>query len=52
MSFESFFHNILGREEAEGNLIADGVDKTYLARRSLFNADVTFYHIKVMEVCD
>ena len=35
----SFFHNILGREEAEEKLIAHGVDKTYLARRSPLNPD-------------
>ena len=35
----SFFHNILGREEAEEKLIAHGVDKTYLARRSPQNPD-------------
>ena len=35
----SYFHNILGREEAEKKLVADGVDKTYLARRSPLNGD-------------
>ena len=39
MSFKLFFHNILGREEAEEKLLADGVDKTYLGRRSPLNAD-------------
>ena len=39
MSFKLFFHNILGREEAEAKLLADGVDKTYLGRRSPLNAD-------------
>ena len=35
----SYFHNILGREEAEERLVADGLDKTFLARRSPLNGD-------------
>ena len=34
-----YFHNLLGSEEAEKNLVADGIDKTYLARRSSLNGD-------------
>ena len=34
-----YFHNILSREEAEEKLVADGNDKTYLARRSSLNED-------------
>ena len=34
-----YFHNILGREEAEERLVAEGIDKTYLARRSPLNGD-------------
>ena len=35
----SYFHNILGREEAEEKLVADGLDKTFLAHRSPLNGD-------------
>ena len=34
-----YFHNFLGREEAEKKLVADGIEKTYLARRSPLNGD-------------
>ena len=34
-----YFHNFLGREEAEKKLVADGIEKTYLARRSSLNED-------------
>ena len=36
----SFFHNILGREEAEEKLVANGIEKTFLARRSPLNGDI------------
>ena len=41
-STASSFHNILGREEAEEKLVADGVNRSYLSRRSPLNGD---YHI-------
>ena len=34
-----YFHNFLGREEAEKKLVAEGLEKTYLARRSPLNGD-------------
>ena len=34
-----YFHNLLGSEEAEKKLVADGIDKTYFARRSSLNGD-------------
>ena len=34
-----YFHNFLGREEAEKKIVADGIEKTYLARRSPLNGD-------------
>ena len=34
-----YFHNILGREEAEEKLVADGISNTFLARRSPLNED-------------
>ena len=39
MSFKSFFHNILRREEAKEKILADRVNKTYQGRRSPLNAD-------------
>ena len=46
-SIVSYFHNILRREKAEEKLFSGGINKTYLARRSLLNADcyILFYQI-------
>ena len=38
-STASSFHNILGREEAEEKLVADGINRSYLSRRSPLNQD-------------
>ena len=42
-----YFHNILGREEAEEKLVSDGISNTFLARRSPLNEDyyILSYHV-------
>ena len=49
-SIVSYFHNILGREEAEQKLVADGINKTYLGRRSPLNGDYYILSYQVNQV--
>ena len=49
-SIVSYFHNVLGREEAEQKLVADRINKTYLGRRSPLNQHYYILSYQVNQV--